>query len=230
MGRSGPAATMFRRSGAALCVALLAFALLGGCGRAADGEIVTGQLRAGDLDFWLVDTTLVAIGGAQIEGERSQVGSAVRAEGRRLPDGVFAATRITVGTAEAKGTPASLPAATASGAVETADPTTGRWQIGGRQVQLAAGIVAPRNIAVGNQATAKGYALPDGVLLAAEIVPDRPTPTATPTRAAPTATATRVSPEAPGQSVSPGQKPTVEPTKTKKPRNNPGNGDDDDND
>lgn len=214
MGRTGPATTMFRRAGAAVLGVILVAALLTGCGRAADGEVVTGQLRAGDLDYWLVDTTLVAIGGAQIDGERSQIGSEVRAEGRRQADGVFAATRITVGAAGSGANAGSLPTATASGAVEARDAATGRWQIAGRQVQMPPGVGAPGGIAVGDRVTAKGYALPDGVLLAAEIAPERAAPTATPTRPAPSPTAT----------AAPAQPPAAEPTKTKKPRGNPGNG------
>lgn len=234
MGRSRPAATIFQRSGMAIPGMLLVFALLTGCGRAADSEVVTGQLRAGDLNYWLVGTTLVAIGGAEIGGEKSQIGSTVRAEGRRQPDGVLAATRITVGAVNPAATAASLPAATASGAVEAVDPATGRWQIAGQPVQLAPGVAAPGNIAVGERATAKGYRLPDSVLLAAEIVPDRPTPTTTPTRLAPTPTATQLAPATqaaplvPGQSSGPAPKPTEKPAKTKEPRNKPGNGNDDD--
>ncbi|MFN8515130.1 MAG: DUF5666 domain-containing protein [Chloroflexia bacterium] len=209
---------------------LLVFALLTGCGRATDSEVVTGQLRAGDLNYWLVGTTLVAIGGAEIGGEKSQIGSTVRAEGRRQPDGVLAATRIMVSAADPATPVASLPAATASGAVEAIDPATGRWQIAGQPVQLAPGVAAPGNIAVGERATAKGYRLPDGVLLAAEIVSDRPIPTATPTRPAPTPTTTQPPPAVPGQSSGPAPKPTEKPAKTKEPRNKPGNGNDDDGD
>jgi hypothetical protein len=212
------------RRGAAIVVAILLLPALVGCGRAADVEIVTGQLRAGDLDYWLVDTTLIALGGAQISGEKSQIGSTVRAEGKRLPDGVFEATRIMVGKADPSANSASLPAATASGTVEAANSATGRWQIAGRQVQLAPGVVAPGNVAAGDRATAKGYALSDGVLLAAEIVPDRPTLTATPPRPAPTPTATQSSPGAPGQPAGPPPKPTEKPGKTKGPRDSPGNG------
>jgi len=213
---------------------VLALALLVGCGRATDGEVVTGQLRAGDRDYWLVGTTLVAIGGAQIGGEKSQVGSAVRAEGHRQADGIFAATRITVGASDPATSVASLPAAGASGIVEALDPATGRWKIAGRQVQLAPGIAAPGNIVVGDRATAKGYALPDGVLLAAEIAPDQPAQTATPTRPAPTPTrsvpaptATQAAPVAPGHPAAPTPQPPGKPGKTKEPHNGPGNGHDD---
>jgi hypothetical protein len=223
----------FRRPGTAALVALLSLALLIGCGRGGDGEVVTGQLRAGDLDYWLVDTTLVAIGGAEIVGEPSQIGSTVRAEGRRLPDGVFAATRITVGAADPASSAASLPAATASGTVEALDPATGRWQVAGRQVQIAPGLAVPGDVAVGDRVTVKGYALPDGPLLAAEIAADRPTPTATPTRPAPAPTAAPSPPGVPGHSAAPSPQPAEKPTKTKKPgkpRDRPGGGDDDDGD
>jgi Domain of unknown function (DUF5666) len=227
MRQSRSVATIYRRSIAAVPGIVLALALLIGCGRATDGAVVTGQLRAGDRDYWLVGTTLVAIGGAQIGGEKSQIGSAVRAEGHRQPDGVFAATQITVGAADPAMSAASLPAAAASGIVEAQDPATGRWKIAGRQVQLAPGIAAPGNIAVGDLVTAKGYALPDGVLLAAEIAPDRPTTTTTPTQPAPSPTATASSPGAPVRSVGPAPKPTEKPAKTKEPHNGPGNGHDD---
>ena len=107
MGRAEPAAAIVRRLYAAAFVALVVTALLASCGRAANGEVVTGQLRAGDLDYWLVGTTLVAIGGAEISGESSQIGSMVRAEGQRQPDGVFQATRITVSTVDPASTAAS---------------------------------------------------------------------------------------------------------------------------
>jgi hypothetical protein len=182
--------------GALRFVAALAVALLVGCGRGADGEVVTGQLRAGGHDYWLVDTTLVAIGGAQINGERSQIGSTVRVEGRRQADGVFAATRVTVGAVSAGASAASLPTATASGVIVAIDPATGRWQVAGRQVQLAPGVNVPGGIAVGDRATAKGYELPDGVLLAAEIAPERAAPTVSPAGTAPTPTAAPIRVEA----------------------------------
>ena len=156
MGRTKPTATKFPRLYAAAFVALLSLALLASCSRAANGEVVTGQLRAGDLNYWLVGTTLVAIGGAQISGETSQIGSTVRAEGRRQPDGILEATRITVSAADPAATPASLSAATVSGAVEAQDPATGRWQVAGQQVQLAPGLAPPGNIAMGDRVTVKG--------------------------------------------------------------------------
>lgn len=232
MGRAKPAMTIFPRRYAAAFVALLAIALLASCGRASGDEIVTGPLRAGDTGYWLVGTTLVAIGGAQIEGEKSQLGSTVRAEGRRQTDGTFAATHITVSAADPSAPAASLPTATASGAVESQDPATGRWQIAGRQVQVAPGLAPTAPVAVGDRVTVKGYTLPDGVLLAAEITTDRPTPTATPTQPAATPTATPPAPAAPDSSIAPAPPPpTEEPKKTKPPRNGPGNrGNDDDDD
>jgi hypothetical protein len=152
---------------------------------------VTGPLRAGDRAYWLVGTTLVAIGGAAIDGEPSQLGSSVRAEGRRQPDGVFRATRITVGKADPAATAASLPAGTASGVVEAIDPATGRWRIAGRPVQLAPGVAAG-GIAVGDRATATGFTLPDGVLLAAAIAPERAGPTMPPVGVAPAPAEVRV--------------------------------------
>ena len=228
MGRAKPAATKVRRMYAAALVALLSLALLANCGRTENGEVVTGQLRAGDLNYWLVGTTLVAIGGAQISGESSQIGSTVRAEGQRQPDGVFQATKITVSAADPAATPASLPAATVSGAIEAQDPATGRWQIAGQQVQMAPGLAPPGNLATGDRVTVRGYTLPDDVLLAAEIATDRPTPTATPARPAPTAIPTPPPTDAPGRSVAPAPQPTEAPKKTKRPSNGPGNGNDDD--
>jgi hypothetical protein len=178
------------RRGALVSVVILALALLAGCGRAAGGEVVTGQLHAAEREYWLVGTTLVAIGGARIDGEPSQVGATVRAAGRRQADGVFAATRITVGEVGAGASAASLPEVTANGVVEAIDAATGRWQIAGRQVQLALGVAAPGGIAVGDRAAARGFALADGVLLAAEVAPERAAPAAPSTGAVPAPKAT----------------------------------------
>ena len=194
-------------------VASLAFVTLGACGRADAATVVEGQLRSGDLDYWLVGTTLVAIGEAQIGGEPSRIGSRVRAEGRIREDGVFAATKITVGAAEPL--PASLPAAKVNGAVESLDPATGRGRIAGRTVQFTPGQIVPAGLVVGNRVAIEGYALPDGTLLVAAVASAEATPTATPTVPAATATAT----------VEPAPAPSEEPRKPKPPRRR-----DDDND
>ena len=204
-------------------VTLLTLVALVGCGRADAATVVEGQLRSGDLDHWLVGTTLVAIGEAQISGEPSRIGSRVRAEGRGREDGVFAATRITVGAAESL--PASLPAAKVSGAVESIDPTTGRGSIAGQMVQFAPGQWLPANVAAGARVEVEGYTLPDGTLLIATVVAAQTTPTATP--AIPAATAT--TPPPPTATIAPPPpEPTDEPRKPK-PTKRRGNDDADDN-
>jgi hypothetical protein len=211
---------------------LLLFALLPGCGKPVDGRVVEGHLRSGDRNYWLIDTTLVTIGTAQITGEPSRVGSAVRAEGHRLADGVFEATRITVGGVDPAQAAGSLPAATTTGTVEVVDAANNRWQVAGRQVQFPPGLVAPTTVRVGDRVAIAGYTLPDGTLLAANIAANGPEATATRAPSMPTATQVPVvvppaAPAAPSEPAAPAPKPGDKPTKPKpkeKPGNDGGNG------
>ena len=212
--RRATTARVWRRS-AAIAVVLLPFALLVGCGTPTDSRVLQGYLRSGDSNYWLVDTTLVTIGNAQITGEPSHVGSAVRAEGHRLDDGVFEASRITVGPIDQAHATGSLPAAFAAGTVETINAAAGRWQVAGRQVQLAQGFAAPSGVHVGDRVTVSGYALPDGTLLAASISANGAEATATP---APTATPAAPSSEPAAPAPKPGEKP-----QKPKPKEKPGN-------
>lgn len=209
----------WRRHGAAALLALVAFALLTGCGRRDDTAVVEGQLRMGDLNYWLVGTTLVAIGGAQVSGEPSQIGSHVRAEGRRRPDGVVAATRIAVGKAEPM--PASLPGASISGAIEALDTTAGRATIAGQAVRFAPGVSLPPNLTVGDRVKVAGATLPDATILASEVARAEAVPTATPT--APARATVAPAPAAPPPD--PPEKPKKEKTKGR-----PGNSEGDDGD
>ena len=206
---------------------MLPLLVLLGCSRQADSATLNGYLRAGDANFWLVDTTLVAIGGAQTTGAPSGLGSAIRAEGRRAPDGVFEATRITVGPID-PARAAALAAAAVRGRVEALDPATGRWQVAGRAAQLPPGVAAPRGVAVGDRVAIRGHALPDGGILIAEVTGDRPPPTATPPVSAPqqpppAATATPTPPQV--APAAPTPTPVNDPTPT--PKNGPGEDKDD---
>jgi hypothetical protein len=214
-------------------VPLMALIALVACGQAGGTATVDGYLRAGDADFWLVDGTLVAIGGAQITGAPSQIGSRIHARGRRTPDGVLEAETITVGEVEPAGAASSLATVEVSGPIEALDTATGRWRVQGHAVIVPDGVAAPRDLAVGAAVTVRGYALPDGDLLAAEIGTARQAPTSAPTATvvppppaapaqAPTATPVPVRPVAP--SANPAPKPPKPPPSTKPPKDD---GDDD---
>lgn len=197
-------------------LSVLPLLVLLGCSRQADATTLDGYLRAGDANFWLVDTTLVAIGGAQTTGVPSEIGSAIRAEGRRAPDGIFEATSITVGPSDPSRAAALAPT-TVSGRVEALDPATGQWRVAGQAAQLPPGVAAPRGVVVGDRVTIRGYALPAGGILIAEVTGDQPLPTATPPVSAPqqplpaaTATPTPAAAPAPKQ---PANKPTPPPKK-----------------
>jgi hypothetical protein len=176
-------------------VALLA---LVACGRPGGATTVDGYLRAGDADFWLVDGTLVAIGGARISGDPSQVGSRIHAQGRRTADGVLEAETITVGKAEPVGASPSLAANEVSGPIEALEPSGGRWRVQGKMVVVPAGVALPGGLGNGTQVSVRGYTLPNGDLLASEV-----TTVARAPASAPTATATQSPPAAPAQPVAP---------------------------
>jgi hypothetical protein len=193
-------------------VPLVALLALSACGQSEGATSVDGYLRAGDADFWLVDTTLVAIGGARITGEPSQVGSHVHAQGQRTPDGILEAETITVGKAEAAGTTPSLATAEVSGPIEALGPPSGHWRVQGRAVIVPAGVVTPSGLAIGTQANIQGYALPNGDLLAAEISTAGQAPAS-----APTATPTSIPPPP----AAPAQAPTATPVPAQPAPNQP---------
>jgi hypothetical protein len=195
-------ATLVRTARIVATLPLVALLVLSACGRPEGVTTVDGHLRAGDADFWLVDATLVAIGGARITGEPSQVGSRIHAQGRRTPDGILEAETITVGQAEPAGAAASLATVEVSGPLEAREPASGRWRVQGRAVIVPDGVATPSDLAIGAQVTVQGYTLPNGDLLAAEIGAARQAPTS-----APTATAT----SDPPLPAAPAQAPTMTP-------------------
>ena len=193
-----------------LAIVVLLVAGLAGCGARSDRWEIEGHLVAGDGDIWLVDATPIAIGGATVSGERPDPGAAIKAEGRRTPEGVLAAERITVGPVDRSALASRLPAAEVSGPVEALDPATGLWRVGGRTVRVPEGTSDARGVVIGRQVTIRGYTLPNGELLAATVIsaelpPARPAPTANP--AAPIAP----QPAPPRQPTKP--EPTKEPEK-----------------
>jgi hypothetical protein len=226
--------TLARTSRIAAILSIVALFALVGCGRADGATTVEGFLRAGDADFWLVDGTLVAIGGARITGEPSQVGARINARGHLAPDGILEAETITVGKVDPAKAASSLADAEVSGPVEVLDATTGHWQVRGRSILVPDGVAAPRAVAIGTLVTIRGYALPNGDLLAAEISATTQAPTAAPTATtipgpppavvptqAPTATPVPAPPVA-----SPAPRPVNPPKPTSPPK--PPKGDDDD--
>lgn len=217
--RSGVYFPAWARSAGLLWLALLL--ALAGCGRDPGRFTLEGVLAHGDTDVWLIDTTPVGIGGATIAGDPlpPPIGSRIRAEGRRAPDGGLEAEKIAVSPGDPAAAASSLPPDEAAGAVEAIDDGARRWRVAGREVWLPDGVAAPRGVKVGDQVTVRGFRLPQDRLLASAVTlaGAPPAPTAAPAAPPPAPTAApkpdKPEPEKPGKPDKPG-------------RRKPGNGDD----
>lgn len=214
--RSGVYFLVWARPAGLLWLALLL--ALAGCGGAADRFTVEGVLTLGDTDVWLIDTTPVGIGSATIAGGPlpPPIGSRIRAEGRRAPDGGLEAETIAVSPGDPAAAASSLPADEVAGAVEAIDDGARRWRVAGREVWLPDGVPTPRGVKAGDQVTVRGFRLPENRLLASGVTLAGAPPTATAVPAAP--------PPAPTAAPKPDKPAPAKPDKPGKRR--PGNDDD----